>query len=72
MDMQRRVATCVLLEIVNGERGDVLLPLSTFGKVVIIILMFFGRLGLLTLLAAAARKEEYYQIDYPKADVTIG
>ena len=55
-----------------GLSTGVTSSLSNTGKIIIIILMFFGRLGPLTLLAAASRKAEYMHIDYPNADVTIG
>ncbi len=46
--------------------------LSTLGRIVIIVLMFTGRLGPLTILAAASQKTRHVNITYPQADITIG
>lgn len=46
--------------------------LTGFGRVIIILLMFTGRLGPLTILAAASRKTKHVKISYPQADITIG
>ncbi len=46
--------------------------LSDFGRFVIIVLMFIGRLGPLTLLAAASRGHKQLNVKYPQADISIG
>ena len=46
--------------------------LSGLGRVIIIALMFTGRLGPLTILAAAAVKTKHVNISYPQADINIG
>ncbi len=46
--------------------------LSSPGRLVIIILMFIGRLGPLTLLAAASTGSRRGNIMYPRADIPIG
>ncbi|TFG81047.1 MAG: TrkH family potassium uptake protein, partial [Spirochaetales bacterium] len=46
--------------------------LSSIGKAAIIILMFLGRLGPLTILTAASRKTPQGQVEYPQGDLAIG
>jgi len=46
--------------------------LSGAGKIVIIILMFIGRIGPLTLIVALSRKQSKLQIRYPEGNVLIG
>ncbi|MBN2050576.1 MAG: TrkH family potassium uptake protein [Spirochaetales bacterium] len=46
--------------------------LSSMGRVVIILLMFTGRLGPLTILAAASKKTTQVPISFPQADISIG
>lgn len=46
--------------------------LSIIGKICIIILMFFGRLGPLTLLNASSRKHKNSRISYPEAQILVG
>ncbi len=46
--------------------------LSGFGRFVIIILMFIGRLGPLTVLAAASTVSKRVNVTYPRADISIG
>ncbi|HUV08315.1 MAG TPA: TrkH family potassium uptake protein [Spirochaetia bacterium] len=46
--------------------------LTVAGKVIIILLMFTGRLGPLTLLAAATKRAHGYQISFPRADIMLG
>ena len=46
--------------------------LSYIGKGLIIVLMFFGRLGPLTILTAASKKNPQGQIEYPQGDLAIG
>lgn len=45
--------------------------LSAFGKIVIMTLMFIGRLGPLTLVAAAAVRKNR-RVEYPRAELLIG
>ena len=45
--------------------------LSAAGKVVIVVLMFIGRLGPLTILAAASQPEKRIRISYPRGDVML-
>jgi len=46
--------------------------LTGVGRIVIILLMFTGRLGPITILAAASQKTRHVNISYPQADVTLG
>ncbi|MDX9959618.1 MAG: potassium transporter TrkG, partial [Spirochaetia bacterium] len=46
--------------------------LSSIGKGLIIVLMFIGRLGPLTILTAASKKNPQGQIEYPQGDLAIG
>jgi trk system potassium uptake protein TrkH len=46
--------------------------LSSIGKICIIILMFFGRIGPLTLLTASSKGEKSSKISYPEATILIG
>jgi trk system potassium uptake protein TrkH len=46
--------------------------LTAAGKCVIIVLMFIGRVGPLTMLAAAVRGEQRVRVEYPQADILIG
>lgn len=46
--------------------------LSQAGRLVIIVLMFIGRVGPLTLLAAAGRPNRALKIQYPSAELSIG
>jgi trk system potassium uptake protein TrkH len=46
--------------------------LSIVGKYVIIVLMFIGRVGPLTLLAAAAQRARKVQVEYPRGEILIG
>jgi trk system potassium uptake protein TrkH len=46
--------------------------LSDAGRVIIIILMFFGRVGILTFALALARKSERRKLRYPAEEITIG
>ena len=46
--------------------------LSLVGKAVVILLMFFGRLGALTIMAAAVFKSDRVNINLPQADIAIG
>jgi trk system potassium uptake protein TrkH len=46
--------------------------LSGVGKITIIILMFIGRIGPLTLIAALSRKSKQYEVKYPEESMQIG
>jgi trk system potassium uptake protein TrkH len=46
--------------------------LSVIGKMIIIILMFIGRLGPLTIIAAASQRMKKIKISYPEANIAIG
>jgi trk system potassium uptake protein TrkH len=46
--------------------------LTTFGKVVIILLMFVGRLGPVTLAFTLTSKSEKELFRYPEGKITIG
>lgn len=46
--------------------------LSYIGKVVIILLMFIGKVGPLTLLLAASKKARNTSIEYPQGEINIG
>ncbi len=55
-----------------GLSAGITSSLTIIGKCVIIILMFIGRVGPLTLLAAAAQRARKIHIEYPQGDITIG
>ncbi|MGV3667408.1 MAG: TrkH family potassium uptake protein [Leptospira bouyouniensis] len=46
--------------------------LSDFGKILICIVMFVGRVGILTLLIALSKKVEHITYEYPKEYVVVG
>lgn len=46
--------------------------LSTAGKLVIIVLMFIGRVGPLTLFSALSGSPEQARVSYPTADISVG
>jgi len=46
--------------------------LSAVGKSVIILLMFLGRLGPLTILTAASGKRYSVKMEYPQGDISLG
>ena len=46
--------------------------LSLAGRVVIIILMFIGRVGPLTLFSALSGRPEKIRVAYPRADISVG
>ncbi|MGP1432379.1 MAG: TrkH family potassium uptake protein [Treponema sp.] len=45
---------------------------SITGKLILIFLMFIGRVGPLTILTAAGKKERSDTVDYPYGDISIG
>jgi trk system potassium uptake protein TrkH len=55
-----------------GLSAGITPALSIVGKYVIILLMFIGRIGPLTLLAAAAQRLKQVQIEYPTGEVLVG
>lgn len=46
--------------------------LSILGRLVIVVLMFIGRVGPLTLLSATGGEEERLRVRYPTADISVG
>ncbi|MFH1995438.1 MAG: TrkH family potassium uptake protein [Candidatus Omnitrophota bacterium] len=46
--------------------------LTTFGKMVIIVLMFIGRIGPLTVIMALSRQTARHRIRYPEGKINIG
>ena len=55
-----------------GLSGGITAELSSIGKLIIIILMFIGKTGPLTLFSAVANHKKSVKIQYPSADVMIG
>jgi trk system potassium uptake protein TrkH len=55
-----------------GLSAGVTPGLSVGGKLVLIVLMFVGRVGPLTVLAAAVRGARKIEIGYPTADIIVG
>jgi trk system potassium uptake protein TrkH len=55
-----------------GLSAGITPALSIVGKYVIILLMFIGRIGPLTLLAAAAQRLKQVQIEYPTGEILVG
>ncbi len=67
----------IMFEVVSafgtvGLSTGVTSGLSSFGRFIIIILMFIGRLGPLTVLAAASTVSKRLNVTYPRADISIG
>lgn len=57
----------------NGLSMGLTPRLSTFGKIVIILLMFIGRVGIVTcLLILRGKGNNAEKIHFPKEKVTIG
>lgn len=46
--------------------------LSDFGKILICVVMFVGRVGILTLLIALSKKVDHITYEYPKEYVVVG
>lgn len=66
----------IMFEVVSafgtvGLSTGITAALSAAGKIVIVVLMFIGRLGPLTILAAAAQPEKRIRISYPRGDVML-
>jgi len=55
-----------------GLSSGLTAALSIPGKCVIMLLMFLGRLGPLTILAAATRPRPKERIEYPRSEIAIG
>jgi trk system potassium uptake protein TrkH len=55
-----------------GLSAGITSALSIIGKYVIILLMFIGRIGPLTLLAAAAQRIRQVQIEHPTGEILVG
>jgi trk system potassium uptake protein TrkH len=55
-----------------GLSAGITSALSIVGKYVIILLMFIGRIGPLTLLAAAAQRLKQVQIQHPTGEILVG
>ena len=55
-----------------GLSAGITSSLTTFAKIIIIILMFFGRIGPLTLLTALEQRTKSYEIKYPEEYISIG
>jgi trk system potassium uptake protein TrkH len=56
----------------TGISAGITSSLSVTGKIAILLLMFWGRLGAITILSAAAFDKEQVNISYPQADISIG
>ncbi len=55
-----------------GLSAGITSSLSVPGKLVIICMMFLGRIGPLTVLAAAGQRKQTVEIEYPSAEISIG
>ncbi|GAB1482680.1 TrkH family potassium uptake protein [Treponema sp.] len=55
-----------------GLSTGITASLSPYGKSIIMLLMFLGRLGPLTILAAASKASERGHVEYPLGDLAIG
>lgn len=55
-----------------GLSAGITSSLSAVGRVVIIVLMFLGRLGPLTVLAAATQRESDVRVQYPQGVIAVG
>ncbi len=55
-----------------GLSAGITSSLSPPGKLVIICMMFLGRIGPLTVLAAAGRRRQNIDVEYPSAELSIG
>lgn len=74
---ERAPLESLLFEVVSafgtvGLSAGVTPSLTLVGKLVIVSLMFVGRLGPLTVLAAASSKPDRVRIEYPEADISLG
>jgi trk system potassium uptake protein len=55
-----------------GLSAGITSSLSAAGKVIIVALMFIGRVGPLTVIASLARKKKGYPMSYPQGNIAIG
>jgi len=55
-----------------GVSAGITDSLSPLGRIVIIMLMFWGRIGALTMLSASIVREDPVKISWPQADISIG
>jgi trk system potassium uptake protein TrkH len=55
-----------------GLSAGITSSLTQGGKCVIIVLMFVGRIGPLTMLAAAVQRRRGVQVEYPRGEILIG
>ncbi|OJF76466.1 MAG: hypothetical protein BKP49_07145 [Treponema sp. CETP13] len=67
----------VLFEIVSamgtvGVSSGITSHLSMVGRIVVIIIMFWGRIGVLTMLSVASIREDPVKFSWPRADISIG
>jgi trk system potassium uptake protein TrkH len=46
--------------------------LNLFGELVIILMMFWGRLGALTIIVAIAQQQPVRLVEYPEEQILIG
>jgi trk system potassium uptake protein TrkH len=58
-------ATCGLTLAFTGE-------LNLFGQLVIMLMMFWGRLGALTIIVALAKQQRHQPVVYPEEQILIG
>lgn len=66
----------IMFEVVSafgtvGLSTGITSSLSALGRIILILLMFVGRLGPLTILAAASQPEKRVQVSYPRGDVML-
>ncbi|MBN2546411.1 MAG: TrkH family potassium uptake protein, partial [Spirochaetes bacterium] len=67
----------ILFEVVSaigtvGLSAGLTFDLSSYSKLIIIFLMFFGRIGPMTILNAVSYKSLSYEISYPEEIISIG
>ena len=67
----------ILFEVVSaigtvGLSAGITSSLTKFSRIIIILLMLFGRIGPLTILSALSNKSSNYEIRYPEENVSIG
>ncbi len=55
-----------------GLSTGITASLTAIGRIVIIVLMFIGRVGALTILTAFGEKDNSYHIEYSYGDISIG
>jgi trk system potassium uptake protein TrkH len=55
-----------------GVSAGITSSLSPLGRIVVIILMFWGRIGALTMLSTSSVREDHVKISWPRADISIG